>query len=140
MTHEDTEAIRETASRQILRIRIAAGNPCTTCPTCGRLATDPYRGTGFEYTAGGVQVERLAQGCIDACHTPYLQSRTSGSSAWHFRPEAVELRRRELAHLRSLITAPFTNAPTPPTEATAATTLPTGDPTHANPRGPSPGP
>jgi hypothetical protein len=82
----------ETPSKHILRIRFRAGNPCTSCPTCNRPASMPYR----RILAG-----KIVEGCIDAAHTPSMETqRLSNTGHWHFRTEAVALRRDALTFLK----------------------------------------
>ena len=82
--------MKTTISEKILSIRAAAGNPCNTCPTCGRAPSAPYR----RYDAQG----RVTEGCIDATHTGRLVG-TSESNRWHMRPVAEVMRRAELKRI-----------------------------------------
>ena len=72
--------------RKILALRAAAGNPCTTCPTCVRPAGDPYRVNA---------PTSILQGCVDAAH---VNAGTPGSAyrVWFLRAEARAIRRAEL--------------------------------------------
>lgn len=78
-------------SARILEIRAKAGNPNTTCPTCGHKPAAPYR----QYDKWG----KVTAGCIDAAHTGHLVT-PSECQRWHNRPEAIKLRRAELTMLK----------------------------------------
>jgi hypothetical protein len=83
-------------SEKILKIRNAAlaslgAAPSDRCPTCSRPAGAPFR----SYDDRG----HVVHGCVDAFHTGHLVT-PSASAAWHHRPEAVALRRAELARIR----------------------------------------
>ncbi len=83
-------ATRRSVDDQIWDIRLAAGNPGTHCPTCTQPVDRPYR---------SIHGGKIVQGCIDACHRPHIHGE---SLKWHMQPAAVERRKRELAHLKSL--------------------------------------
>lgn len=60
-------------------------NTSGNCRLCGRPVSAPYRQGRY--------------GCVDADHTPAMAARRRAGrddpdAIWHFRPEAVELRRR----------------------------------------------
>lgn len=76
-------------SAKILAIRAKAGNPNTTCPTCGKRPAAPFR-----VFSGS----RVLYGCVDAIHTGQLVY-PSESNRWHHRKEAKELRQKELSSL-----------------------------------------
>lgn len=75
--------------RKILASRAAAGNPCTTCPTCVRPRTEPY--VSWSTTTCLV----IAQACVDACHTPEESFVGPTFAKWWKRPEARAIRRAE---------------------------------------------
>lgn len=83
-------------SQQILELRARAGNPCTTCPLCGRAPETPYRRIGVNGS--------IVEGCVDAAHTYHLTN--PADIAWHTRPAADLLRRGSLNGLRRLLTGP----------------------------------
>jgi hypothetical protein len=85
--------IKEVASRTILKIRAAAGNNCERCPACAKPASMPYR-----RIVDGVYVE----GCVDASHTPHMQGLAMDTAHWHFRAEAVQIRKDTAKFLQSL--------------------------------------
>lgn len=93
---------KQSVSEQIVAIRVAAGGDADRCPTCCRAAAAPFRRMS---PAGDV-----LHGCIDAVHEPHMTAeRRTAAGAWHFRPAAIEMRRRELdaanerqAHRRTL--------------------------------------
>lgn len=80
-------------SQEIMDIRRSAGNPCVSCPTCCQPRTKPYR-----RRVNG----KIVEGCIDACHTDTLLGVFGASRDWHFRPEAAEMRRKTLIHLKDM--------------------------------------
>ena len=80
---------------KILAIRKSAGNDCATCPTCTRAASNPYR----RVLGGG----KVVEGCIDASHSPHLEGIVSSSGVWHFRAEAIGLRKAELSRLTQYV-------------------------------------
>lgn len=81
----------KTVDAKINALRAKHGNDGTMCPVCCRHAVSPYR-----QIVGG----RIVEGCVDASHGPHVWA--GNGLAWHMRPQAVELRRAELAKLRSL--------------------------------------
>jgi hypothetical protein len=86
MTNKTTAAQDSKTSARIVAIRDSAGNPGTHCPCCTQPVAAPYR---------RVLEGRVAEGCVDAAHAEY-------ADAWHDRPQARDIRARELAHLVSL--------------------------------------
>lgn len=60
----------------------------TTCPTCTRAATDPFR----TFDAHG----NVTAGCVDHFHTGHLVA-PSASAAWHACPVAKKLRAADKA-------------------------------------------
>lgn len=86
------------ASGKINAIRNAAlaslgAAPHANCPTCTRIASAPYR----RHDERG----KVTEGCIDAFHTDALSGIIGESTAWHFRAEAVAIRRAELKALEA---------------------------------------
>jgi hypothetical protein len=77
-------------SRVIVGIRAGAGGDVGRCPTCCRPAEEPYR----RVIEGAIR-----EGCVDASHL-HLIGETSESAAWHNRPEAQDMRMRELTRLK----------------------------------------
>lgn len=75
-------------SAKTRKIRAAHGNDCAKCPICCRPAYSPYRRLD---TQG-----KIIEGCVDASHTG-KHVPISESERWHWRPEAIEIRRAELA-------------------------------------------
>lgn len=63
------------------------------CPTCCRPAAMPYR---------RIVDGKITEGCVDAHHHVSETVYSCGSSEWHTRPAAAELRRAELKHLEAL--------------------------------------
>ena len=78
------------ACAKINAIRLRAGNPGTSCPSCGHSAYAPYS-RSFE----GKRIE----GCIDAFHHGHTPP---GYSEWYGRQTARELRRETLRMLERL--------------------------------------
>jgi hypothetical protein len=78
-----------TVDARINAIRAKHGNDGAACCTCGRPAINPYR---------RILNGRVVEGCVDAAHGPHLYA--GNGLAWHLRPEAVQLRRNELAALQ----------------------------------------
>ena len=90
----ETPAPTEVISRKALQIRARAGNPCTTCPTCGREPNNPYR---------RINAGVITEGCVDATHTYAMEcSATSNTRSWHFRKVAKEIRKMDLASVLKL--------------------------------------
>ena len=89
-------------STAIRNIRAAAGAELGLevdglCPTCGRPADDPARRLG-SLDLWPASDGEIVEGCVDAHHTGALPA-GSATAAWHDRPEAQQLRARELASL-----------------------------------------
>lgn len=60
----------------------------STCPTCCRPASSPFR----VHDASG----KVTQGCVDHFHSGHLVT-PSASAAWHARPEAKRIRAQSRA-------------------------------------------
>lgn len=82
----------EAVSRKIIAIRTRALKALGSeiedrCPLCMKPAASPYRSPDHK------------SGCVDAHHTAALQGLNLQTAQWHFRPEAVNIRRSLLASL-----------------------------------------
>lgn len=86
-------ASKMSVSERIVKSRVAAGGDADRCPTCCRAADAPFRRMS---PAGDV-----VHGCIDAVHERHMApAKHAATGAWHFRPEAVEMRRQELERVK----------------------------------------
>ena len=56
-----------------------------TCNICGKKEHSPFR----VYDESG----KIVLGCVDKFHTESLRGIIGASTSWHFRPEAVKIRR-----------------------------------------------
>lgn len=86
-------ASKLSVSDKINKIRRSAGWDGSTCPTCTRSCSNPYR----RHDAHG----KVIEGCVDACHTGRLVS-PSESNRWQNSKAAESIRRRELESLTGM--------------------------------------
>jgi hypothetical protein len=86
-----TLAVDKKNSARINAIRQANGGSTSECPTCCRPVNSPFR--VFD------EAGKVVMGCVDAAHEGHFP-RPSESAVWHYRHEARDMRRQDLARLK----------------------------------------